>query len=123
MMSDSRWTAPDGTAYDLASHEGRLGALRARRQRLSGEDFTRALGQARAADPYPVLNFTPGGVEFHSRATILSCIGTDANSPEFCRLLRRQDHPAGTVFCVLFWGNQHTYTSGILVSKGEPGCN
>ncbi len=114
---------PCGGQFDLSTHEGRLGAIRSLRDRLDNEEYPAALAEARKADPYPVLQFEPGkGVGFFTRAQLRAAIGAEDNNPELCRLLKRESHPGGTVFMVLFWRNEHSYTRTI-VQSGEPERN
>jgi hypothetical protein len=104
---------------DLATHEGRLAAIREMRETLSAEACSEALASIRAMDPYPVMQFTPGkGVEFSTRQQLLQALGPETNSPQLCSLLKQVVHPTGTVFQVMFCGKQHSFLRTVMGVRG-----
>jgi hypothetical protein len=93
--------------------------MRGRLQRSQGKAFFESLDALREIDPYPVMLFIPGkGMQLHTRQGLLNFIGAEENSPELCRLLKLKCHPPGTVFQILFHGNQHSFLRTVLVAAG-----
>jgi hypothetical protein len=106
--------------FDLATDKGRLAAIRGLRAQLDSATYKAALQQVRSVDPYPVLQFSPDkGLGFYTRQQLLQAIGKKANSPKLWALLEADSHPRGTVFMVVFHGQQHSWTRTVVHWGGE----
>jgi hypothetical protein len=111
--------------YNLETHEGRLALIRAARESFD-PDFLARLGQARRRDPFPVFSIEPGDVpdfpdvhvHVHTRADLLKYLGRRKASPNLWDLLSSDKHPPGTVFYIVFHGEQHSWIRSLLIPKG-----
>jgi hypothetical protein len=109
----------NGIRYDLATHEGRLGAIRHLRTLWEDESFAAALAEVRRRDPFPVVQFQPRkGVGFYTRKEWLRILQAESNSPTLWRHLKRDDHPEGTVFYTLCYGGEFSSLCSQLVPRG-----